>query len=141
MKESKVDVGWSLVNDGTTNTDGSKKHSPLYTTILNVYHKRIANDPDSEWKTLEDFVAYCMIIWKRQKMRCNISRGRMDVERGPTQPSLDAKDAALKHVRDNLQFVCVFLQYGQEHHGANTDGKTFKTHKDYCKYLGVPTRR
>ena len=139
MKESNKGDDWSVVDDGTTNADGNKKHTPLWQTISTVYHKRIATDPNSDWyDDWDGFVAYCMKLWQKQKMICKISKGRMDLERGPTQPSLDAKDAAKGHVKRNLQFVCVFLQSSQVHGAVE---KTFKDHKNYCKYLGVPTRK
>ena len=138
MKESVERDDWSKVDDGTTRGDGSKKMSPLYLTIYNVYKRNVATDPDHEFHgDLKGWQKFCLRIWKRQKMVCKISKGRMDLERGPTQPSLDAKKASDRHVRGNLQFVCVFLQYGQRHEAIK---KTFKEHNEYCKYLGVAPR-
>ena len=135
MKESVERDDWSKVDDGTTRGDGSKKMSPLYLTIYNVYKRNVATDPDHEFHgDLKGFQKFCLEIWKRQKMKCKISKGRMDLEHGATQPSLDAKRASKGHVRNNLQFVCVFLQYGQVPGAVK---KTFKDHKNYCKYLGV----
>ena len=138
MKESVERDDWSIVTDGTAYEDGKRKSTPLYTTISKVYYKNIATDPDSEWSSLKSFQKYCLKIWKKQKMVCKISGGRMDLERGATQPSLDAKRASKGHVRGNLQFVCVFLQYGQVHGAVK---KTFKEHNEYCKYLGVAPRK
>ena len=138
LKESVERDDWSIVTDGTAYEDGKRKSTPLYTTISKVYYTNIATDPDSEWSSLKSFQKYCLKIWKKQKMVCKISKGRMDLERGPTQPSLDAKVAEYGHIKGNLQFVCVFLQYGQIHDAVE---ETFKEHKGYCKYLGVPTRK
>ena len=138
MKESVECDHWSTVNDGTTRGDGSKELSPLYKTIYQVYYVHVATDDDHEFHgDLKGFQKFCLEIWKRQKMKCKISKGRMDLEHGATQPSLDAKKASDGHVRGNLQFVCVFLQYGQRHEAIK---KTFKEHNEYCRYLGVAPR-
>ena len=138
MKESVECDDWSKVNDDTTYDNGSKKTSPLYGTISFVYDRHIATDPNSEWYgNRKSFYKFCLKKWKKQKMVCKISKGRMDLERGATQPSLDATKASKGHIRGNLQFVCVFLQYGQRHEAIK---KTFKEHNEYCRYLGVAPR-
>ena len=88
--------------------------SALYNTIHHVYNKKIQKNKNHDYyNKWDDFVDYCMGLWENQNMVCNITGGPMDLERGPTMPSLDAIIGDNGHVEGNLQFVCHFVNHTQ----------------------------
>ena len=107
--------------------------TPLYLTVYNVYYNNIKfNKSHKYYNKWEEFVLYCMGLWKNQNMVCNITGGPMDLERGPTMPSLDATVKAVGHVEGNLQFVCHFVNYIQR---EDCENDTHITAEWYQKYV------
>ena len=127
VKESSKSSGsWSIV-------DGPDELAPLYNTIYHVYYNNIKfNKNHAYYNKWDEFVEYCMGLWENQNMVCNITGGPMDLERGPTMPSLDATIKADGHVEGNLQFVCHFVNYVQM---DDCENDTHITAEWYQKYV------
>merc|ERR1712166_448356 len=119
-----------MVNDGSTT-----KNSPLFKTISNVFNKHIKKKEWNDVRVKKEWISFrdkALVLFGKQKMICNITTGNMDLEAGPTQPSLDAKVASIGHeVFENLQFVCWFVNHNQRHESENS---TYLSKKEYRTY-------
>ena len=130
VKESSASSGsWSCGDDA----ESTDSNTPLYSTIYGAYYEHIkfnkSHKYHNKWKK---FVKYCMGLWKDQNMVCNITGGPMDLERGPTMPSLDAIIGDNGHVEGNLHFVCHFVNHSQF---RDCENPTHITAEWYQKYI------
>lgn len=60
-------------------------------------------------------LSYMKELWEKQKGICPYTHIRMELSRGknPQQASLDRIDPSLGYIQNNVEFVCLFINYGK----------------------------
>lgn len=77
-------------------------------------------------------------VFFSQNGRCSISGIVFDAS-GPFQPSLDAIDPTQPHTRDNIRYVCRFLNACDHSRMSQADPRAFAwTRERFLQYVGLP---
>jgi len=117
-----------------------KKPNVVYGSCWHVYYKD--EKTKAQFGSIGEFFTHGLELLKKQHARCAISDIPMDGHRGSTdsffQPSLDAIDPKLGHVKGNLRWVILCLN-ATDHSKVNpNDSKASRwTKEKFESYCGI----
>jgi len=125
-------------------TKGTRKHNVVYQSCSHAYDAD--KKTQAQFSTLREFFHHCLELLRAQGARCAISDIPMDGHRGSAdsffQPSLDAIDPTLGHVKGNLRWVILCLNATDCAKVNPNDSKNSRwTKQKFLQYIGVARKR
>jgi len=120
-----------------------KTPAVVYTSCNNVY--RVDKKTQAQFGSVGEFFTYCLRLLRKQRARCAISDIPMDghawSDANFFQPSLDAIDPTLGHVKNNLRWVVFCLNAADNAKKNKASKKSRWTRQKFLQYIGLSRKR
>jgi len=137
-RQLPVDLDAIMARESKTSAKG--KDNVVYNSCMNTHY--VDKKTQAQFDSLQEFFHHGLELLRNQGARCAISDIPMDGHRGSDatffQPSLDAIDPTLGHVKGNLRWVILCLNATDCAKRNKGDSKKSRwTKQKFLQYIGV----